>query len=72
MISNTAKSAESISEIRTGIAQEIRALARGQGSVSQAMLRYPFAFILVISRDLTRLIPLEDDFQCSKERWIDF
>jgi hypothetical protein len=61
MISNAAKSAELISEIRTGIAQEIRALARSQGSVSQTQI--PLAFILIISRDLTRLVSLEDDFR---------
>jgi hypothetical protein len=66
MISNTQKSAELISEIRTGIAKEIRALARGQGSVSQTQI--PLAFILAISRDLTRLVSLEDDFQYYKER----
>jgi hypothetical protein len=66
MISNTDKSAELISEISTGIAQEIRVLARGQGSVSQTQM--PLAFILAISRDLTRLVSLEDDFQYCKER----
>jgi hypothetical protein len=70
MISNAAKSAESISEIRTGIATEIRVLARGQGSVSQTQM--PLAFILAISRGLTRLVSLEDEFQCCKERRIDF
>jgi hypothetical protein len=68
MNSNAAKSAELISEIRTGIAQGIRALARGQGSVLQAMLRYPLAFILIISRDLTHLVSVKDDFQYCKER----
>jgi hypothetical protein len=63
MIPNSAKSAELISEISTVIAQEIRVLARGQCSVSQTMLRYFLAFILVISRDLTRLVSLEDDFR---------
>jgi hypothetical protein len=66
MISDTDKSAELISEIRTGIVPEISALARGQGSVSQTQL--PLAFILAISRDLTRLVSLQDDFQYCKER----
>jgi hypothetical protein len=66
MISNTDKSADSISEIRSDIAQEIRALARGQGSVSQTLI--PWAFILAISRDLTRPISVEDDFEYYKER----
>jgi hypothetical protein len=66
MISNAAKSAELISEIRTGIATEIRVLARGQGSVSQTQM--PLAFILAISRDLTRLVSVEGDFECCQER----
>jgi hypothetical protein len=66
MISNTAESAELISKIRTGIATEIGALARGPGSVSQTQIT--LAFILAISGDLTFLVSVEDDFECCKER----
>ena len=67
MISNTAKSAELISEIRTGTTQEIRAL---EDKVTLGLMhaQLPLAFILAISRDLTRLISVEDDFQYCKER----